>query len=140
MNESIASRIEEKFSDVIYAVYFNYSGDHNDPYHYFIGCQVPEATSPAPGLSILNVAGAYYTKITAKGKMPDCETVGWERGNSFTISPHIQELTLSRCSTMAMRAGCPSALSIVAVAFWLSVKNSVFVVPIVIFLYCNNTI
>jgi predicted transcriptional regulator YdeE len=78
MKESISSRIDDKFSDVIYAVYFNYSGDHNEPYHYFIGCQVPEATRPAAGLSILNIAGTYYTKITAKGKMPDCVANAWK--------------------------------------------------------------
>ena len=77
MKESIASRIEDKFSDVIYAVYYNYSGDHNDPYHYFIGCQVPEATTVEDGLSILNVPAARYTRVTAKGKMPDCVATAW---------------------------------------------------------------
>ena len=77
--ESIASRIDEKFSDVIYAVYYNYSGDHNDPYHYFLGCQVPESTVAGEGLSILNIAGAHYTRITARGKMPDCVANAWTK-------------------------------------------------------------
>ena len=77
MKESIASRIEEKFSDVIYAVYYNYSGDHNDPYQYFIGCQVPEATTVEDGLSMLTVPAARYTRVTAKGKMPDCVATAW---------------------------------------------------------------
>jgi len=77
MKEAIALRIIDKFSETIYAVYFNYSGDHNDPYYYFIGCQVPEATKPEEGLSILNIPARRYRKITAKGKMPDCVAKAW---------------------------------------------------------------
>ncbi|HSB94433.1 MAG TPA: effector binding domain-containing protein, partial [Flavitalea sp.] len=77
MKESIASKIEQKFSDAIYAVYYNYSGDHNDPYNFFIGCQVPEASTTQHGLVILNIAAARYTRFTAKGKMPDCVANTW---------------------------------------------------------------
>lgn len=77
VKESIASKITEKFSDTIYAVYFNYSGDHNKPYYYFIGCQVPEDTKPSDEISILHVPGGRYKKITTKGKIPDCITKAW---------------------------------------------------------------
>jgi predicted transcriptional regulator YdeE len=77
MKESIALKIPEKFSETIYAVYFNYSGDHNDPYNYFIGCQVPEATTAKDGLSVINVPAARYTKFIAKGKIPDCIASTW---------------------------------------------------------------
>ena len=74
---SVASKISERFSDTIYAVYFNYSGAHDDPYYYFIGYQVPEATVSSPGISILHVPGGKYKKITAKGKIPECITKAW---------------------------------------------------------------
>ena len=38
--ENFASRISNKISDEIYAVYFEYEGDHTQPFSYFIGCKV----------------------------------------------------------------------------------------------------
>jgi len=36
--ENLVERIPEKLSEEIYAVYFDYEGDHTKPFSYFIGC------------------------------------------------------------------------------------------------------
>lgn len=38
--ENIAARIQDKLGAEIYAVYFDYEGDHTKPFSYFIGCKV----------------------------------------------------------------------------------------------------
>jgi predicted transcriptional regulator YdeE len=38
--ENFAERIQDKLSDEIYAVYYDYEGDHTKPFSYFIGCKV----------------------------------------------------------------------------------------------------
>ena len=38
--EHYANKITGKLSDEIFAVYYNYEGDHTRPFSYFIGCKV----------------------------------------------------------------------------------------------------
>jgi hypothetical protein len=64
-----------------------------------------------------------------------CETVGWARGNSLTMSPQIQESVFNKYSMIAIRAGCPIALAKMANSFCVVVKCSVFVIPISLYFY-----
>lgn len=75
--KSIADKISEKVNDEIYAVYFDYEGDHTKPYSFFIGCKVNTATPPKDGLSTLLIPSQNYTKVVARGKMPDCIANAW---------------------------------------------------------------
>lgn len=71
-------RIPGKLSGEIYAVYFDYDGDHLLPYAYFIGYRVEPDTITPSDMESLTIPQAVYTKITAKGKMPDCVANTWK--------------------------------------------------------------
>ncbi len=71
-------QIPNKMEDKIYAVYFDYEGDHSQPFSYFIGCKVLSQTVTPQGLQSLEVPEQHYLKIVAKGKMPDCMVGSWE--------------------------------------------------------------
>jgi predicted transcriptional regulator YdeE len=61
----------------IYAVYYDYEGDHTKPFSYFIGCRVPFDTEAPEGLDLLTIPELRYQEIIAKGKMPDCVASSW---------------------------------------------------------------
>lgn len=75
---NFAERISDKLSEEIYAVYFDYEGDHTKPFSYFIGCKVKPETETPKGMDSLLVPAAIYSKIIAKGKMPDCIADSWK--------------------------------------------------------------
>lgn len=76
---SFAERIPGKTSGDIYAVYFDYDGDHTGSFSYFIGCKVPLDTEAPEGMSHLLVPPSNYKKIVARGKMPDCVANAWRQ-------------------------------------------------------------
>src|SRR5687768_3151878 len=70
-DENVLKRITDRLSDEVYAVYFEYEGDHTQPFSYFIGCKVaPDAETPV-GMDTLRIPGGTYSKVTAQGRMPD---------------------------------------------------------------------
>lgn len=73
---NIAGKIEGDPSR-LYAVYYEYEGDHTRPFSYFIGCEVAKGTAVPEGLNQLSVPADNYLKLTAKGKMPDCVQQAW---------------------------------------------------------------
>lgn len=75
--EEIASKIPNKLSDEVLAVYHDYEGDHTQPFSYFIGCKVEEGTEIPESLNGITIPSGNYKKITAKGKMPDCIGDAW---------------------------------------------------------------
>lgn len=75
--ENFASRISSKISDEIYAVYFEYEGDHTQPFSYFIGCKVTDS-APASDMDTITIPAQSYTKFIAQGKMPDCIANSWK--------------------------------------------------------------
>ncbi|MGM0945350.1 MAG: GyrI-like domain-containing protein [Bacteroidota bacterium] len=71
-------QIPSKLSEEVYAVYFDYDGDQDDPFSYFIGCKVsPNAFLPE-GLDRLIIPSQTYQKLIAKGPMPDCISGLWK--------------------------------------------------------------
>lgn len=76
--ENLKEHIPGKLSNEIYAVYYDYEGDHTRPFLYFIGCKVkPDAGTPE-GMMSLVIPEQGYIKLTAKGKMPDCIANAWK--------------------------------------------------------------
>lgn len=75
--ENIAGRISGKVNNHVYAVYFDYDGDHTQPYRYFIGCPVESGTVVPEGLDALEIPEGDFIKIEAKGAMPDCVADAW---------------------------------------------------------------
>lgn len=76
--ENFAERVPDKLSEEIYAVYFDYEGDHTKPFSYFIGCKVKSETSAPKGMDSLLIPAATYSRISAKGQMPDCIVNAWK--------------------------------------------------------------
>lgn len=76
MSAQVADRIPDKESEDIYAVYFEYEGDHTKPYSFFIGCRV-RSSSKSSDLDTLIIPEQRCRKIVAEGKMPDCVANAW---------------------------------------------------------------
>jgi predicted transcriptional regulator YdeE len=77
-SENFYSRIPGKLSNEIFAVYFDYEGDHTQPYSYFIGCQVDRSSKVPDGMSDIYIPEGNYSRLIAKGKMPDCVAGKWK--------------------------------------------------------------
>jgi len=78
MGEAVANKITNKLSADIYAVYFEYDGDHTQPYSFFLGCKVDADAETPDGLQSIDIPNQNYTVVTAKGKMPDCVANAWQ--------------------------------------------------------------
>ena len=76
--EKFAERIPNKLGEEIYAVYFDYEGDHTQPFSYFIGCKVKMNTAVPQGMDGLFLPTENYVKVIAKGKMPECVSNSWK--------------------------------------------------------------
>lgn len=72
-------RISDKIGEEIYSVYFDYEGDHTKPFSYFVGCKVKTGTNVPLGMTGLTIPEDDYTKLVAKGKMPDCVANTWKQ-------------------------------------------------------------
>jgi predicted transcriptional regulator YdeE len=76
--ENMPEKIPGRINDDLYAVYFDYEGDHTQPYSYFIGCQVPNDTAVPDGMHRLSIPEGEYVQLLASGKMPDCVGDAWK--------------------------------------------------------------
>lgn len=77
--EGIVKSIPGKIKDTIFAVYYDFEGDHTTPYAYFIGCPVSKTDVTPKGLKKLHIPHQEYKIVTAKGKMPDCIAEAWRQ-------------------------------------------------------------
>ncbi len=76
--EDVFSKIPNKLSDEVLAVYYDYEGDHTEPFSYFIGCKVEEGGQIPGDLDSLEIPSGTYHKVTAKGEMPGCIADKWK--------------------------------------------------------------
>ena len=78
MRDGIQGKIDDKVSDDIFAVYYNYKSNYLDDFEYFIGCKVhPDVLQPE-GIQILQVPTGKYTHINAEGSIPECIGETWQ--------------------------------------------------------------
>lgn len=77
--ENCFSKIANKISNEIFAVYHNYESDENGKYGYFIGCEVEEITDIPDGFGSLIIPGSTYIPFLAKGVMPNCIADCWKQ-------------------------------------------------------------
>lgn len=75
--EQIPAKIPRAFADKVFAVYFDYEGDHNAPFSYFIGCKVTADTAVPDGLRSITIPEQEYQIFHAKGKIPECIGAVW---------------------------------------------------------------
>lgn len=76
--ENYLNQIPNKINNDIYAVYFNYDGDHTKAFSYFIGCRTGNEVKAPEGMKSLLIPGQNYSKLLAKGVMPNCITDSWK--------------------------------------------------------------
>lgn len=80
-----AERVPNPVSNAIYAVYFDYEGDQNKPFSYFIGYKVEPGTMAPAGMDRLMIPSQNYLVIIARGEMPDCLIESWSNIWKSTI-------------------------------------------------------
>ena len=68
--EELATKITGRLGDEIYAVYFDYEGDHTQPFSYFIGCKVDEGAAVPQGMDSLALPEQQYHQVVAAGVIP----------------------------------------------------------------------
>lgn len=71
-------RTPNKLSEEVYAVYYDYEGDHTKPFSYFIGSMVDENAVLPEGMDFLRVPKNQYSSVMARGQMPDCIANAWK--------------------------------------------------------------
>lgn len=76
-SENTSERIPNKVGSEVYAVYFDYEGDHTQPYSYFVGCKVPMDTETPEGMTSLAIPTQEYTQVVVKGTIPTCIAQSW---------------------------------------------------------------
>jgi predicted transcriptional regulator YdeE len=76
--ENIASKIPEKISDVVYAVYTDYETDHTGSYTAIIGCRVDALAQVPDGMTEKEIAGGSFIQFTGKGEMPGAVVNCWK--------------------------------------------------------------
>jgi len=84
--EDTFNKLQGKISNEIFAVYYNYEGDHTKPFSYFIGFKVSPDLNVPHGMDSIIIQDGNYQLFTAKGKMPDCIATAWEKIWSSDIS------------------------------------------------------
>lgn len=76
---NITGQIPDALGDEVFAVYYDYEGDHTKPFSYFIGRPVEKNAQRPDGLDELFIPESMFRRIEAKGKMPDCVAGAWRQ-------------------------------------------------------------
>jgi predicted transcriptional regulator YdeE len=76
---NIVQQITNRIGDEIFAVYYDYEGDHTKPYAYFIGCRIQPDAGVPEGLDSLRIPSQDYRIMKATGKIPDCIAAAWQQ-------------------------------------------------------------
>jgi predicted transcriptional regulator YdeE len=66
--ENLSAQIPHKAGDEIYAVYFDYEGDHTKPSPISFGCKVKPDTETPQGMDSLIIPKENYAKVVSKGE------------------------------------------------------------------------
>jgi len=77
--EGNLTKIPNKISGNIYALYSDYASDHNGEYDFVIGAMVKEGTLPPPGMVAKNVAGGHFAVLNSeKGPLAKVVPQAWQ--------------------------------------------------------------
>lgn len=71
------SQIADRRSDEVYAVYFDYEGDHTKPYSLLIGCSVNEGAAVRTGQVAVRVPAGRYALFAERGPVPQTVVKLW---------------------------------------------------------------
>lgn len=76
--ESIGTKIPEKADDVIYAVYSDYQGGHEDPYRLTVGYRLAQDAPANTDFHQISVKSGPYGVMSAAGPQPQKLIETWE--------------------------------------------------------------
>ncbi len=74
---STGQDVENRIDDVIYAVYSDYEGDHEQPYRFTIGYKIDGAPALKGDLHHVRVQSADYALMSAAGEQPKALVETW---------------------------------------------------------------
>ena len=69
ISENVLSKIPNKITEEIYAIYTAYESDYTKPYTTVLGCKVSSLTLIPKGMKSFTFQGGNYQKFTAKGDL-----------------------------------------------------------------------
>ena len=76
--DSIGQKIDNKTSDVIYAVYSDYEGDHTKPYRFTIGYRAESAETIPQNMTHVQIQASDYAILSAAGAQPQALIETWK--------------------------------------------------------------
>ncbi len=75
--KSVGQKVDDRDSDVIYAVYSDYEGDHTKPYRVTIGYKVSNSDNVPAGFHHVEGKKADYAMMSAAGEQPKALLETW---------------------------------------------------------------
>lgn len=85
LDENLADDIPERLDDCTVAMYFNYEGDHTQPYMFFLGCEVGDVACVPDGFALRTTPVGEYAEFVAVGEMPQSLIEKWQQIWSMDI-------------------------------------------------------
>ncbi|WP_068469795.1 GyrI-like domain-containing protein [Candidatus Protochlamydia phocaeensis] len=76
--EGVLSRIPDRLSEDVMALYCDYESDHTKPYSLVIGCEVSSLEKIPQGMVGKTVPASTYAVFTAKGAFPKAIIETWK--------------------------------------------------------------
>ena len=76
--ENVLSKIPNKISEDILALYTDYEGDHTKPYSWILGCEVSSLEQVPEGLVGKVIPRSKYAVFTTKGEFPQGLISAWQ--------------------------------------------------------------
>lgn len=77
--EDVASRIPNRTSQEVIALYCDYEGDFTKPFSFVLGCPVASADSVPEGMVAKEIPKASYAVFNAKGEYPQSLIETWNK-------------------------------------------------------------
>ena len=77
MAEQLAAQIPNRSDGHLIAIYCDYDGDHTEPYTFFLGCTVNDASDLPSGFTIRTLPAGRYVRRHAAGEMPAALVTAW---------------------------------------------------------------
>ena len=76
--QHIVDKIPHRLGGEVVAVYFDYDGDHTQPYTLLIGCPIEDGTSIPEGLEQVVIPKGDYATFKCTGPMPETLVQAWQ--------------------------------------------------------------
>ena len=84
---SLAEEVPNRTNDDVWAVYYDYEGDHQHPYRLCVGYRVDSVGQVPESLTLVHVPASYYAMYFAQGPLPQAIVDTWQ---------HVWETPLAR--------------------------------------------